>query len=225
MKTIAEANRWADEIALRLDGLAERSTARMRSIRREYSKSLSRATPDLVIQVAIKLASRPGAGLRFVAYEIVARHKSAFESLTIEQLSELAERLNSWDAVDCFGCILAGPAWRDGRLPDLLIREWAKSEDRWWRRAALVSTVALSRRGGRADVARTLEICRLLAADSDDMVTKALSWALREVAKKHSQAARKFLDEHGDSLAARVRREVSHKITAGVKNPRREFGA
>jgi 3-methyladenine DNA glycosylase AlkD len=41
---------------------------------------------------------------------------------------------------------------------------------------------------------RTLDICRRLAADGDDMVVKALSWALRELVVWDPEAVRRFLD-------------------------------
>jgi 3-methyladenine DNA glycosylase AlkD len=107
-----------------------------------------------------------------------------------------------------------------------LIRKWAHSEDRWWRRAALVSTVALNMRsrGGGGDVPRTLEVCRLLVADHDDMVVKALSWALRELVVHDPDAVDEFLSQYEDALAARVKREVRNKLTTGLKNPRRKRG-
>ena len=51
---------------------------------------------------------------------------------------------------------------REGQVADALIQRWARSKDRWWRRAALVSTVALNigARGGQGDPARTLMVCR-----------------------------------------------------------------
>ncbi|MGA8030657.1 MAG: DNA alkylation repair protein [Bryobacteraceae bacterium] len=193
----------------------------MRSLRREYSHLLAQAKPELVIQIAWRLASRSGVGCRFVGYEILSHHKRAFSCLTTRHLLQLGRGINSWSAVDRFGCYLSGPAWRDGQLPNAVIRDWAQSEDRWWRRAALVSTVALSRRGEPGDVRRTTEICKRLASDTDDMVIKALSWALRELAKKHPEEARRFLDDHKQTLAARVQREVRNKITTGLKTPSR----
>jgi 3-methyladenine DNA glycosylase AlkD len=57
--------------------------------------------------------------------------------------------------------------------------------------------------------------------DRDDMVVKALSWALRELARKHKQAARSFLEENRQALAPRVLREVECKLTTGLKSPRK----
>ncbi len=221
MQQNPDADRLADEIASRLAQLPNTTTPMMRCLRREYSLLLSQESSDAVIRIALRLAHRSGAGCRFVAYEILNHHKAAFRSLTVGQLLVLSKGMNTWGAVDCFACYLAGPAWRDGQVPDAVIRNWAKSNDRWWRRAALVSTIALSRRGEPDDVHKTLGICALLVSDGDDMVTKALSWALRELAKKNPAETRRFLDNNHNALAARVRREVQNKITTGLKTPHR----
>jgi 3-methyladenine DNA glycosylase AlkD len=63
-------------------------------------------------------------------------------------------------------------------------------------------------------------VCTGLLDDRDDMVVKAMSWALRELAKRNPRAVRTFLSEHGDRLAARVRREATNKLTTGRKSPR-----
>jgi len=84
-----------------------------------------------------------------------------------------------------------------------------------------VSTVALSRRGNAGDLRRVSRICALLAADMDDMVVKALSWAVREIAKQHPEEARIFLEKHNHALAARVVREVNNKLKTGLKTPGR----
>jgi 3-methyladenine DNA glycosylase AlkD len=96
------------------------------------------------------------------------------------------------------------------------------SGDRWLRRAALVSTVALNMAadGGQGDAPRTLAICERLCDDRDDMVVKALSWALRALAHRDAEAARAFLARREHRLAARVRREVTSKLLTGLKSPR-----
>jgi 3-methyladenine DNA glycosylase AlkD len=135
----------------------------------------------------------------------------------------LGQGIDNWAAVDTFACYLSGPSWREGQVSDALIQCWARSQDRWWRRAAVVSTVALNNkaRGGRGDTSRTLMICEMLHADYDDMVVKALSWALRELSKREPEAVRKFLRYHGNKLAPRVTREVNNKLKTGLKNPRK----
>ncbi|MBD3336502.1 MAG: hypothetical protein GF355_13400 [Candidatus Eisenbacteria bacterium] len=90
-------------------------------------------------------------------------------------------------------------------------------------RRALASTVVLNTptHGGHGDAPRTLAACRRLVDDRDDMVVKALSWALRKLSECDRRAVLRFVDEHADRLAARVKREVRHKLATGLKNPRR----
>jgi 3-methyladenine DNA glycosylase AlkD len=151
----------------------------------------------------LHLLSRNSELLRFFSYELLSHHGPALEQLTTADLLKLGKGLNSWSSVDCFAMYLSGPLWARGRVSDQTIATWARSKDRWWRRTALVSTVALSRRGDSDDLRRVSQICALLAADRDDTVVKALSWALREIVKKHREEARTFLVEHRHTLGAR----------------------
>jgi 3-methyladenine DNA glycosylase AlkD len=212
-----DTQRIAREIARELAELANPATPAMRAVRRRYSQLLRNAEPGEVVRIATLLVRR----CRFVAYELLKEHKAAFQTLTVRQILELGEGLDSWGAVDCFACYVSGPSWRDGSLTTGVIRGWSQSADRWWRRAAVVSTVALSRRGGAEDVRKVVEICALAVPDRDDMVVKALSWALRELSKKHPKEARAFLAQHRSALASLVTREVQCKMDTGLKAPRR----
>ena len=210
----------ASEMVAEIRALPVRNTANRRAVRRKYSRRLSQAAPEFVLGVARELLRNHGQ--RGLACELIKTHKAAFERVGEEELEEFGQGINSWGSVDTFALVLAGPAWLGGQVSDKLIHRWARSEDRWWRRTALVSTVALNVRskGGYGDVPRTLGVCRLLVNDADDMVVKALSWALRALVVHDPDAARGFLSEYEDVLAARVKREVRNKLTTGLKNPR-----
>ncbi|MFN7147666.1 MAG: DNA alkylation repair protein [Myxococcota bacterium] len=157
---------------------------------------------------------------RAAAFLVLEGLPKARRALPASALTALAEGNDNWASVDAYACGVSGPAWREGQLDDATIDTWAASPDRWLRRTALVSAAALNlrSRGGRGDVARTLAVCRRLAADRDDMVVKALSWALRELAHWDASAVRQFLET--EPVAARVRREVGTKITTGTKRGR-----
>ena len=199
----------------------------VRPLRRELSRQVKDAAAGRALEVAraiIERSTQPGApDLRWTAFELLHYHPAARAGLDWALLAELAASLNSWDSVDSFAVYLAGPAWRQGQVSDAAMHSWANSANLWLRRAALVSTVALNNRarGGRGDVPRTLAVCRILAADPEDMVVKAMSWALRQLIYYDPAAVAQFLDEHKDVLAARVQRETRNKLTTGRKNPRR----
>jgi 3-methyladenine DNA glycosylase AlkD len=212
----------AAEIDAEIRALPVQNTPGVRALRRTYSRKLSRADPEFVLALARELVY--SYGYREPAYELVQNHREAFRNLGPAELEELGRGMDSWWSVDSFARILSGPAWRDGQVPDGLIHRWAHSNDLWWRRAALVSTVALNVRshGGSGDTGRTLAVCGLLVDDHEDMVVKALSWALRALVVHDPEAVRGFLEMHEGRLAARVLREVNNKLATGLKNPRRD---
>ena len=212
----------AAEIRARLSALPSPGPPEIRAVRREFSRRIHTAQPEFVLQLALHLLQPNPETLRYFAYELVANHRAAFAQLNLNDLLRLGIGLNSWFSVDCFAIYLSGPMWAQGNLSTETIAQWAQSEDRWWRRAALVSTVPLNvqARGGSGDAARTLAICELLLADRDEMVVKALSWALRALVKPDPEAVRQFMEKFADDLAPLVKREVRNKLTTGLKNPR-----
>ena len=217
---IDSAEALANEIAVTIRALPSVKTEPVRAVRRAYSKRLAKASAAFVTEAALRLLDQRGIN-RFVAYELVKYHPAAAASLRERQLEELGRGLDEWGEVDCFACYLAGPAWREHQIADKVIHRWARSTDRWWRRVALVSTVPLNCRaqGGSGDADRTIAVCRMLVSDRDDMVVKAMSWALRELSKRDPKRVKQFIDQHHDVVAARVMREVSNKLSTGLKNP------
>ena len=199
--------------------LTKRNTPNVRAVRKRFSKALAEAPPAFMQELAMALVHEYG--YRGEAYELLLNHKAAFESLTESRIEALGEGIDSWHAVDGFARLISGPAWLAGLIEDTKIHRWARSEDLWWRRAALVSTVALNMRshGGYGDVDRTLAVCTMLADDHEDMVIKALSWALRALVVHDPDAVQRFLTTHDEVLAARVKREVNNKLETGLKNP------
>jgi len=176
---------------------------------------------DAVVEVVLDLWNAGGHRCRWAAVTLLRRHPTALRSVRWKPLEEMGNQMGNWGDVDIFAS-LAGPAWRTGQISDWRVHRWARSENRWWRRAALVCTVFLNRRsvGGEGDVPRTTAVCELLAADRDDMVVKGMSWALRELIPIDRESVERFLGQHDAVLAARVKREVRNKLTTGLKNPR-----
>lgn len=117
---------------------------------------------------------------------------------------------------------MSGPLWAAGRISNGLIDGWSRSDDRWLRRSALVATVG--RNAARPDAASTFALCLRLAGDRDDMVEKAVSWALRYLSQKDRDAVVAFMAKHGDRFRPRVKREVRNKLTTGLKTPKTSIG-
>jgi 3-methyladenine DNA glycosylase AlkD len=210
---------WAKQnyaTSMRLIGV---TVPNIRPIVKDLSQHFQKSPPEEVIRFAKQLNSTRILEAQQIAIEVLDRHKKAQKSLTMNEIKEFGEGIDNWVSTDYFAGLLAGPAWRDGRIPDNVIHDWATSDDKWWRRAAIVSTVALNQkaRGGSGDAGRTLRVCEIVAGDEDEIVAKGLSWALRELAKRDAAPVIEFLDKHESKLPKRVLREVRTKIDTGRK--------
>ena len=182
-------------------------------------KQVSKWTAAEVVPLVDALLETNALEARQVAFELLDRHRAARESLRLEDIERLGEGMDNWVTTDTFAEYVAGAAWREQRIDDEVVRGWTRSRDRWWRRTAVVCTIALNKkaRGATGDPVRTLDICERVVADRDDMVVKGLSWALRELSKREPHRVLAFLDAHTDELAARVKREVRRKLETGRK--------
>lgn len=155
-----------------------------------------------------------------MAFEMIGRNKKLMEALEYSDLAELGKNLDNWASVDHYTVGIFGVLWGRGVVKDHHIDKLLKSDNFWDRRVAVVSTVALNlkSRGGTGDTPRTIAICEQVVDDRQDMIQKALSWALRELSKRDHRAVREFMDRNEKQLSGRVIREVNHKLEFGTKN-------
>ena len=190
------------------------------TIVRKYKSKLVHENGEFVYKLGLALLKLKLTVCRNAAYELIAGHREARESLTIKRIETLGAGLDNWGWVDFFCTNLVGQVWQNGQLSDGSIRRWARSSDQWWRRAAVVATVPLNTktRGGMGDSARTRMICQMLVADKCIMVQKAISWALRTLVPWDRKAVEQFLSDNESVTSARVKREVLRKLTTGKKN-------
>ena len=208
----------AEQLLAEIEALPKPNTPSLRQLRKAASKRLRNATPGTVLAVANVLIDN---SRRWIAYELIHHHPATLASLCLAEVEALGAGMSSWSEVDTFCAYVAGPCWAKGQIEDDAVLRWSGCKNRWWRRAALVATTALNvrSRGGTGDAHRTLTIAKRLVADRNDMVVKALSWALRELIYWDPAVVAVFLEQHDQTLAPRVKREVRNKLETGLKNP------
>ncbi len=172
------------------------------------------------IELAKKLADTNIFECQHIAFEFIGKDKKALKALTEKDIDDFDKNLDNWVSVDCFSAYLVGYAWREQIISTKKVKSYYDSTDFWRRRIAIVATVSLNQkaRGGTGDTKRTLEICSLAIDDHQDMINKALSWALRELAKIDKNPVIEFIEKYEGRLHSRVLREVKHKLTTGTKN-------
>jgi 3-methyladenine DNA glycosylase AlkD len=71
--------------------------------------------------------------------------------------------------------------------PDLLtgLKRWAKSDNRWVKRASAVSLIVPARKGKYLE--DIIEIADILHSDRDDMVQKGYGWMLKSASQAHQE--------------------------------------
>lgn len=155
--------------------------------------------------------------------EMVSKNKKLLTSMTREEILNLNYCMENWVATDTFSITILGKMWLKDVIKDEDILRLTTHSDFWQRRISLASTVALNTKthGGFGDTKRTLMICETLTDDKNDMIVKALSWALRQLSNFDPVAVEDFLSIHHGKISARVVREVNTKLKTGRKNPLR----
>lgn len=208
---------WYYPTGMKVVGL---KSADLKTVSARVKKYIKTKNPEMLVPAAIYLSHSGIFECQQLAYALINRNFKLIETMKKDQVISLGKFMDNWVSTDSFSTQIAGPAWRLGVLEDDDIIKWARSNDRWWRRNALVATVGLNLKsqGGSGDPVRTLKICNILVSDHDDMVVKAMSWALRELSKHTRETVLNFLEKNENTLASRIKREVNKKLATGRKN-------
>lgn len=100
-----------------------------------------------------------------------------------------ARKINNWDLVDLSAPKIVG-AFLLKNQDKTILREFAKSENLWEKRIAIISTLTFIR---ERKFGETLAIANILLEDKHDLIHKAVGWALREIGKKNQKVLETFL--------------------------------
>lgn len=82
------------------------------------------------------------------------------------------------------------------KFPEIVpeVKSWAKSENRWMKRASAVSFIIPAKHSQYLKDA--LEICDILLLDGDDMVQKGYGWLLKEESRMHQNEVYEYVLKH-----------------------------
>ena len=120
--------------------------------------------------------------------------------------------INNWDLVDLSAPNIVGTYLLDkSRKP---LYAFAKSNDLWKRRIAILSTAAFIRQNDFDD---TLRISESLLKDDHDLLHKAVGWMLREVGKRDLRAEERFLKQHYKKMPRTMLRYAIERFPEGKR--------
>jgi 3-methyladenine DNA glycosylase AlkD len=191
----------------------------LKVVMRELHKSMSGKNREVFMSLSVSLVNSRIIECQMLAWMLLEK-AGIIPSISLAELDKIEGTLDNWVSVDTYGTLVYGPLWRIGTVKDAQVLRLLHSNDVWYRRLALVATVALNlkSRGGTGDPFRTIMICERCVEDHQDMIVKALSWSLRSLIRWDRDAVDHFIEQHSANLHKRVIREVSHKLDFGTKN-------
>jgi 3-methyladenine DNA glycosylase AlkD len=201
----------ADEIRslLKNGGSSEHAAGAQRFFKEEI-KSHGWATKDLRRSaIALRRKIREEFGLEFLVrvadrlftgrlleekiYAVFLLEKITHElsDAEFELFESWLPRISSWADHDGLVHYLIGPMIVAKPARAHKVFTWARSANRWHRRAACVALVQATRK--KIVFAQVVRLSNMLLSDEDDMVQKGLGWLLRETAKADAKRAVPYL--------------------------------
>jgi len=181
-------------------------------LRREILKERGMA---FLLLVADELFSGPILDERNVAVFFLEKLTDGFGNAEFRLFETWLPRIISWADHDGLVHYLIAPmvAAKPARVKNVF--RWAKSKDRWHRRAACVALIQGTRR--RMFFPEIQRLSNLLLSDQDDMVQKGLGWLLRETAKFDAKRTVPFLMSIRKRAPRLVLRTACETLPAGIR--------
>jgi len=163
-----------------------------------------RVRRDWTVAEAIRLCDlllpRPELEAKGVAILVLHRFRRTFPKQLFDTVHDwLAnDLLANWASVDALCPLVVGALVAAHPPLRRRLEAWARADNRWVRRASLVSLLKLTR---RPEYRGTIYAMAARHFDSDDdLVQKAAGWLLREVGKADMAALEAFLRQHGPRI-------------------------
>ena len=117
------------------------------------------------------------------------------------------KHINNWNLVDVTCPHVTGKHLID--KDRTILYKWAKSEDLWTKRIAMVSTFSFIRKN---DLEDTFKIAEILLHDEHDLIHKAVGWMLREAGKRDLKREETFLKKYYKTMPRTMLRYAIEKL-------------
>jgi 3-methyladenine DNA glycosylase AlkD len=179
-----------------------------KEIRREYGL-------DSLVQVADQLFSGAILEEKVAAVLLLEKLDPEFGDREFRLFEAWLDRISSWADHDGLVHYLIAPMVKAKPERTKAVFRWAKSPNRWRRRAACVALIRGARE--RMFFPEIVELSESLLSDPDDMVQKGLGWLLRETAKFDAKRTVPYLMKIRGRAPRLVLRTACETLPATVK--------
>jgi 3-methyladenine DNA glycosylase AlkD len=146
--------------------------------------------------------------------EVLGRYRREFTPALLRVWRRwLANNCSSnWATTDAMCGLLIGPlvAAHSHLAADLA--RWAGDRNMWVRRASIVGLIPVARRGVALDI--LYRTARKLHRDDEDLIQKAVGWALREAGKSDMNRLERYLLTNGPTIPRTTLRYAIERFPA-----------
>jgi 3-methyladenine DNA glycosylase AlkD len=191
-------------------------TAKLRTVAVRFRRRIRKEFGlDFLLRVADKLFAGRVLEEKVFAVFLLEKMTDEFGPAEFRLFESWLPRISTWADHDGLVHYLIAPMVAS--KPDRTARvfRWAKSPDRWHRRAACVALIQGTRR--KMFFSEIKRLSNLLLSDEDAMVQKGLGWLLRETAKADAKRTVPYLMSIRERAPRLVLRTACETLPANVR--------
>jgi 3-methyladenine DNA glycosylase AlkD len=170
---------------------------------------------NFLLQVADNLFSGRVLEEKVLGVFLVEKLVDEFGESEFRMFESWLDRISSWADHDGLVHYLIAPMIAADPARAKRVFHWAKSPNRWHRRAACVALIQGTRR--QLFFPEIVRLSDLLLSDKDDMVQKGLGWLLRETAKADAKRTLPYLMQIRETAPRLVLRTACETLPATAR--------
>lgn len=163
--------------------------------------------------LVLELWALPEREYQYVACHYLERFRKKLGLQHLDLLERLILTKSWWDTVDSLVHNVSAISLKYPESGPILER-WAKSENFWLRRAAILHQLGLK---AKTDEQRLFKFILENAHDNEFFIRKAIGWALRDFSYTNPEAVKGFVVEHQDKLSNLSQREALKALERNAK--------
>lgn len=138
---------------------------------------------DDVVALVEELWAVPVHERRQAAVEVLEAHGPVLRAGDLPLLERLLRESRTWALVDGLAASVVGPLVEREPTLGASLDRWARDEDFWIRRSALLALLLALRRG-KGDFDRFTRYADAMLEEKEFFIRKAIGWVLRDTARK-----------------------------------------
>jgi len=192
-----------------------RTAALRKAIRRCRREILRDHDFEFLTEIADRLFAGPVLEEKIAGVFLLEGLDAKCDDREFAMFESWLDRISSWADHDGLVHYLISPMMVAKPDRTKFVFRWAKSSNRWHRRATCVALI----RGARAQMffPEIVKLSNSLLADQDDMVQKGLGWLLRETAKFDAKRAVPYLMKIRECAPRLVLRTACETLPPALK--------